>query len=333
MAIGRGVVLAALALAVSASAAWAVVTVRVAPEVTVQRDEIVLGDLGAIEGDEPLASRLRQLRLGPAPLVGTSQRLDGDTLRNHLRAARVDLAKVQLMLPDRVVVTRAFQLVPGAAIVEAVKREALVRLGSRSGPGETGGALAIVPASRVEDLKVPTGEVLLDARLHEGPTGSAFLAATVAVRVNGRDYQTLSLTFRVGRYQQVLVAARPLEPKTVLGAADFRIDSLSSSELPADALTAIAEPSDLEALRPVKPGEVITSRMLRQKIAVKRGEIVTLILEGRGFRITTQGQAAEDARRGDTVRVVNVTSKRDVLGKVEGPGVVRVPFLELRSDR
>ena len=331
MAIGRGVVLAALALAVSAPAAWALVTVRVASEVTVQRDEIVLGDLGPIEGDEPLASRLRQLRLGPAPLAGTSQRLDGETLRSRLRTAQVDLAKVQILLPDRIVITRAFQLVPASAIVEAVKREALLRLGA--GAGETASPLALVPAGRVDDLRVPTGEVFLDARAHEGPVGSAFMAATVLVRVNGRDYQTLSLTFRVGRYRQVVVAARPLEPKTVLGAADFRIDSVSSTELPVDALPAISDPGDLEVLRPVKSGEVITPRMLRQKIAVKRGEIVTLILEGRGFRITTQGQAVEDARRGDSVRVVNVTSKRDVLGKVEGPGIVRVPFLELRSDR
>lgn len=333
MAIGRGLVLAALAVAVSAPGTWAAVVVRVAAEVTVQKDEIVLGDLGTIEGAEPLASRLRQLRLGPAPLVGASWRLDGDMLKSRLRSAQVDPVKVQLVLPDRIVVTRAFQVVPASAIVDAVRREALLRLGPRAGSGEAAGALAIVPAGRLDDLRVPTGDMFLDARLHEGPTGSAFLAATVAVKVNGRDYQTLSLTFRVGRYQQVVVAARPLEPRTVLGANDFRIDSVSSTELPADALTGIAEPMDLEVLRPVKAGEVITPRMLRQKIAVKRGEIVSLILEGRGFRITTQGQAAEDARRGDSVRVVNVTSKRDVLGKVEGPGIVRVPFLELRSER
>lgn len=327
MAIGRSILVAGLGLALSAQAAGAVVTVRVAPEVTVQRDDLTLGDLGPIEGDEPLAGRLRQLRLGPAPLVGAAQRLDGDTLRGRLRAAHVDLARVQLLLPDRIVVTRAFQVVPASAVVEAVRREALLR------PGAGEGDLAIVPAGRIDDLRVPTGDLVIDPRLHEGPAGSAYLAATVVVKVNGRDYQTLPLTFRLGRYQRVVVAARPLEPRTVLGAADFRIDSVSSTELPADALTAMAEPGDMEVLRSVKAGEVITPRLLRQKITVKRGELVTVILEARGFRITTQGQATEDARRGDTVRVINVTSKRDVLGKVEGPGIVRVPFLELRSDR
>ena len=76
----------------------------------------------------------------------------------------------------------------------------------------------------------------------------------------------------------------------------------------------------------VKAGEVITPYLLRAKMLVRRGELVTLYVEGRGFRITTQGQASEDARRGDPVRVTNLASKREVFGKVEGPGVVRVSF-------
>jgi flagella basal body P-ring formation protein FlgA len=69
------------------------------------------------------------------------------------------------------------------------------------------------------------------------------------------------------------------------------------------------------------------------KVLVKRGQIVTLMLEGQGFRITTVGQAGDDARRGDAVRVVNLTSKREVLGRVEGPGLVRVPFGQTRGER
>jgi flagella basal body P-ring formation protein FlgA len=57
------------------------------------------------------------------------------------------------------------------------------------------------------------------------------------------------------------------------------------------------------------------------------------MLEGEGFRITTQGQANEDAHRGDAVRVVNTSSKREVIGWVEGGGVVRVPYRTLGGER
>jgi flagella basal body P-ring formation protein FlgA len=130
----------------------------------------------------------------------------------------------------------------------------------------------------------------------------------------------------------VAVVARPLEPRRSISADDVRLEQRPASEVPPDALTEIADPTDLEVLRPVQPGEVLTPRVIRARITIKRGELVTLLLEGGGFRITTQGQASEDARRGDTVHVVNVASKREVVGRAEGPGVVRVPYRALGSE-
>jgi flagella basal body P-ring formation protein FlgA len=119
----------------------------------------------------------------------------------------------------------------------------------------------------------------------------------------------------------------------MLAGDDFRRERRPAGEVPLDALADLADPADLEVLRPVQAGEVLTPRVIRPRIAVKRGELVTLLLEGDGFRITTQGQASEDARRGDAVRVLNISSKREVLGWVEGGGVVRVPYRKLGGER
>jgi flagella basal body P-ring formation protein FlgA len=131
----------------------------------------------------------------------------------------------------------------------------------------------------------------------------------------------------------VFVVTRPLEPRRALNASDFRQERKPMGEVPPDALTELPDPTELEVLRSVQAGEVLTPRMIRQRYAVKRGELVTLLLEGEGFRITTQGQVNDDARRGDSVRVLNVSSKREVLGLVEGGGVVRVPYRKLGAER
>ena len=60
---------------------------------------------------------------------------------------------------------------------------------------------------------------------------------------------------------------------------------------------------------------------------------MTLLLEGPGFRIVAQGVASADARRGDMVKVLTATSKREAVGKVDGPGVVRVLFADLGRER
>jgi len=130
----------------------------------------------------------------------------------------------------------------------------------------------------------------------------------------------------------VIVVARALEPRRTLSASDFRHERRAVGEVPADFMADISDPSDLEVLRPVQAGEILTPRVIRQRIAIKRGDLVTLLLEGDGFRITTQGQANDDARRGDAVRVLNVASKREVIGLVEGGGVVRVPYRKLGAE-
>jgi flagella basal body P-ring formation protein FlgA len=323
----RGAILVGAAVAAfvhACGAAHAGVTVRVAPESVVHKDEIVLADVAAVEGDEPLASRVRGLRLGPSPVPGGQHRLDADSLRLRLRQPQIDLTKVQLVVPERVVVTRAYQVLPSAALVEAVSRQAMERLQEIEPPGSLSGPYALTPVTRPSDLRLPTGDVELTARIQDMTPPVTFVAGTVAVRVNGREYQSIPVNFRVGRMQTVVIATRTLDPRTVLAATDFRVESRPSTEVPFDALAELTGPADVEPMGIIRAGEVVTQRQLRPKLAVRRGETVTLLLESAQFRITTQGLARDDARRGDPVRVVNPTSQRDVLGRVEGPGVVRV---------
>jgi flagellar basal body P-ring formation protein FlgA len=140
------------------------------------------------------------------------------------------------------------------------------------------------------------------------------------------------MTFQWKKLVRVAVVARPLEPRRSLMSDDVRVEQRPATEVPPDAMTDVGDMAELEVVRPVQPGEILTPRVVRPRIAVKRGELVTLVLEGAGFRITTQGQANEDGRRGDSVRVLNVSSKREVMGRVEGGGLVRVPFLSLRAE-
>jgi flagella basal body P-ring formation protein FlgA len=323
----RVVALAALLALVPGAAAAAPVVVRLAPEVVVHGDEIVLSEVADIEGDGPIADSLRALRVAPAPPAGTTHALAAETIRARLA---LHTARVQLTGAARVLVTRASQTVRGADLIDAVRRVAQPRLEGAESRGEPS---ALVPIARPEDLRIPTGELRLDARLHEGAPGAPTLAATVTVRVNGRERHQVVLTFQLARLVTVVVAARPLEPRRTLGPDDFRRERRAAGEVPPDALAELTDPADLEVLRSLQPGEVLTPRAIRARIAVKRGELVTLLLEGEGFRITTQGQASEDARRGDAVRVLNVASKREVLGWVEGGGVVRVPYRTLGAER
>ena len=295
---------------------------RVSTEASVHGDEITLADLTSAGGDEELGRALSAVKLGPAPVPGGTLRLDAEFIRVRARHA-LDPSRAQLLLPERVTVTRAYQVVTGAEIAEAAQARLIDRLESLE---PRGGPYALTASARPGDLRVPTGKIEVLVRVGDQAPAQGFLGAAVVIRVDGRDHQTVPMTVRVGRHVPVVVANHVLEPKTVLGPGDFRIETRVSTEIPAGALAAMSDPAGMEVLRSVRVGEIVTEGMVRAKILVRRGELVTVLLDGRGFKITTQGQAGEDARRGDLVRVINTTSRREVLGRVEGAGVVRVPY-------
>lgn len=312
------------------ASASAGVTVRVAPEATVQGHEIALGDVATVQGDEALARRLRKLLIGPAPLPGASQRLDPGYLRLRLGEAQLEPSKVTLTIPDEVLVTRAFQVLTGATLVEAASREVRQRLEAQPGAR---GPWAVVAASRPADLRIPAGSVELVAQVQGDPSTQGSLGATVAIKVDGRPFQTVPLGLRVGRYQDVVVAARPLDTRSPLTTGDLRVEPRSSTDIPEGALSSLPDLADVDLTRSMREGEPLTQALIRRRVLVKRGELVTLLLEGPGFRIVAQGVASSDARRGDMVKVLNATSKREAVGKVDGPGVVRVLFADLGKDR
>ena len=72
-------------------------------------------------------------------------------------------------------------------------------------------------------------------------------------------------------------------------------------------------------------GTVLQPNMAAEKkpdILVHRNEMVRLRIEGPGFRITGMGQAIDEGRPGDTIKVRNVDSKQVITGLIAFDGSV-----------
>src|SRR3990172_7839555 len=74
--------------------------------------------------------------------------------------------------------------------------------------------------------------------------------------------------------------------------------SAASSRVPSGALVPLADAARVELTRPVKPGEIMTQAVLRPRLAIRRGEMVTVLLDGHGFRIRAHGRPPSAGRRG-----------------------------------
>jgi flagella basal body P-ring formation protein FlgA len=198
------------------------------------------------------------------------------------------------------------------------------RLGGETQPGD------IEPLGTPRELLLPAGELTLQLTQQSGSVAAGVITvlveATVTDARGGRTVRSATVNFKVNAVQDVVVAVRELPRKTVVVAADVRRERRPAARVPQGAVRDVAEVVGKETIRAFAPGEVLTGPSVSAPLLIRRGALVSLILEGPSFRIVARGVATEDGSLGASIRVLNQSSRREVVGRVEDDRTVRVPF-------
>lgn len=301
------------------ASASASVRVHLPREVAVAGPVLTLGAVGVIAADDPEAQKtVASVLLGRAP--GSRETI---TVSRALVLSR--LAAVGLNGPD-VKVTGAAEVSVRLEERQFTGQE-IVQAGQtllKSLPA-TGGAVW-QPDRTPADLSVAGGgDAQLQANLTTPATGDSVVVRVVAVGGKGELART-DVTFRRGQVVRQAVAVRDIPVGSPLTGEAVRIEEVaaarggSSQWLPAPMAV---------ALKPIAKGTVIQPAHVEAPLAVKpevlvrRNQSVIMRINGDGFAITAMGEAMQDGRAGEYIKVLNSDSKRMVIGKVMPDGSIQ----------
>ncbi len=177
-------------------------------------------------------------------------------------------------------------------------------------------------------VTVPVPDVPLTVRLLDVPASG--LSPLVLIR-----FELLAGTEPVGTWQAVL-QARVWREVWVARGGLRRGQSVSESDLALerrDVLTlreALADPSStslaLQAAEAVPAGAPLFQRHLRLQPVVHRGQTVTVVLDDGLLNLVMKAEVLEEGAPGQIVRLRNLSSRRELRGKVQNEKTV-VPLL------
>ena len=134
----------------------------------------------------------------------------------------------------------------------------------------------------------------------------------------------IHLPVNIDLFDDVLVSTRTLAKGQLIDDNLVKLEKNSVSRLSAGYYTSSDDLQFLEAGRNLKRGVILTPRNLKPRMMVKSGQRVTLILNYKGIRIKSTGEALRSGRMGQTVKVRNSQSRRIVEGIVSGEAQVKV---------
>jgi flagella basal body P-ring formation protein FlgA len=157
-----------------------------------------------------------------------------------------------------------------------------------------------------------------------GPVRGGRLGLRVSLSRDDRLLKRSVVNVRVDGEREVVVPTRLIRSREKIGREDVELVAVPLSNIRSEALTDLDEVVGQRARRSLREGRPIASASLELSPDVVRGQRVKLQLRKGALRIEAVGRAQEDGRRGEWVRVLNTSSRREVLGRVAQDGVVHV---------
>lgn len=175
-------------------------------------------------------------------------------------------------------------------------------------------------------ITAPVGKVSLG--FSEPPGGKALGTLPIPVRllVNGNVVRRFTVLATVDAFRSVLVAARPIGRGQVLEAGDVLRRRLRIRELPPNALDDASLAVGKVARQTLRANEVLTGTVLESPPVVYRGDVVLLVAESRDLRVSAPGRALENGAEGEEIRVFNLSSRKQVYGRVRRDGTVLADY-------
>jgi len=314
--------LAGLGLAGSAETV-ALVSVTVPPEKAVSGDRLLLGEVAFIEvldqaGDD-LAEALAQVDIGPAPRPGRVSVLRRDEIKKILLASGLDIRSATWNLPAELKVTAE----ENAAVGEEELRVALEKHLAASEPYQSG-HFELVSLNLSPPPPLPPGPVTFrfQPQLSSNPVN---VAGYFIFTQNARDVGRSRVTAQVDLNLPALVAARALPRGRILTAEDISQTFLPYNQAKG-ALNDLDQALGSTLKTSLAAGTPLRERILGQSFLVRNGDTVVLIARQGNLSASTTGEAKADGALGDTITVTNLSSKKNVRGRIVGPGKVEVIF-------
>jgi flagella basal body P-ring formation protein FlgA len=136
----------------------------------------------------------------------------------------------------------------------------------------------------------------------------------------------------VRRFGRFVVSARPLRHRDPLAADDLQVTEGELTTLPDDLIRTPDEAVGKILRVSVAAGQPLRAGWLAAPTVIRNGQPVTVIQEGEGFRIETEGYAMNSAAVGEGVRV-RLPNRQVVEGVANGAGSVVIPSRNSSPNR
>ena len=173
------------------------------------------------------------------------------------------------------------------------------------------------PRLRLSQCALPLTSTLAPGSQFSGKT-------TVHLRCNSTSPWTVYISAQIRLFSKVLQTSTPLTRGHIITSSDLIAVEEDLSRIRYGYFINKKNLVGKQLKRQLAQGRVIKANYVKSKTLVKRGELVSIIAENKGYSVKMTGTAMSSGALGDRIQVKNTSSKRVVEGTIKQAGVVSI---------
>lgn len=295
--------------------------ISVLSNIEINDEDILLGSIASIDGQDPLLiQKLKEIVISRAPLPGESRVLERNIFNLRLKQNGIDLSRLILHMPEEVVVTRDFIEIGPEKIKMLVSDYILKNTLKNNVDAE------IKEIEVSDSLRLPNGRITFKVRPPSNRDLMGKIPFAVHFDVDGKFYKRVWATATVEVLAEVVVTSKPLGRHKPITEDDIEVLKMDLAKLPSDVITNPEMILGKRTRRAVGAKTPLRANLVEFPPLVKRGDIVVIIAESEGFKITALGQVKRKGRLGESIPVINYDSKKILYARVLDSSTVKVEF-------
>jgi len=174
-----------------------------------------------------------------------------------------------------------------------------------------------------------------DARLRLGrcdsletwlPSGNKLWGrASVGVRCRTSSNWSIYVPVMVKVSGNAIIATHPIARGVAISADDVQLQNRDLTQFSNGVFTSIDQVIGKTTTLNIQAGDVLRQEQLRAALTIRQGQQVTLIAQGAGFKVSSEGTAMANAATGQVV-AVKTRSGQIIKGIAKSDGIVEVYF-------
>lgn len=175
-------------------------------------------------------------------------------------------------------------------------------------------------------LKLPAGVLDYEVVAPQQWEGWGNVSIAVLARQNDKVVRNIPVWVDIEALTDMVVALRQIDSGDLISSADVTLQKRELSQSSHLAARTLADVVGKKVRTTLRANQPVRADLVERVPLVKSGQMVTIVAENEVLKISVSGKARSAGAEGDTIRVQNLTSLKEIPARVINANTVQVAF-------